>query len=51
MKTFNITLSVTYTVNAVDEDEAIEKAYNMAEVSDLYEDYIEELDYDPEFDD
>lgn len=52
MRTFNVTLSATYTVNADNEDEAIEKAYGKAKVSDLgvWHD-VEELDYDPEFDD
>lgn len=52
MKTFNVTLSATYTVNAMNEDEAIEKAYDKAEVSDLdvWND-VEEIEYDPEFDD
>ena len=52
MKTFNVTLSATYTVNAMDEDEAIEKAFDKAEVSDLdvWND-VEEIEYDPEFDD
>ena len=52
MRTFNVTLSATYTVNADNEDEAIEKAYGKAEVSDLgvWHD-VEEIDYDPEFDD
>lgn len=61
MKTFNVTLYSTYTVN-VDEtkyddsydvyDEAINKAKKRAEIYDFdcgYSD-VEEIEYDPEFD-
>ena len=53
MRTFNVTLSATYTVNAVDEMDAIYKAKQRAEVYDLDcgSSDIEELDYDPEYDD
>lgn len=52
MKTYNITLSATYTVNAKSNDEAIRKAKMKAEFSDFDAGYsdIEELEYDPEFD-
>ncbi len=53
MKTFNVTLSATYTVNADDYREAVAKAKGRAEVYDLDAGAsdVEELDYDPEFDD
>lgn len=50
MNTYNITLTATYTVNATDEEEAMEKARARAEVSDMVS-YSEEIEYDPEFDD
>lgn len=53
MRTFNVTLSAQYTVNAETIDEAIDKAKNRAEVYDLDagNSDVEEIDYDEEFDD
>lgn len=53
MKTFNVTLSATYTVNADDYREAIIKAKSRSEVYDLDAGAsdVEEIEYDPEFDD
>ena len=49
-KTYNVVLTATYTVNAVDEDEAYDKARSMAEWCDFAAG-IEEVDYDSEYDD
>ena len=53
MRTFNVTLSATYTVNADTYEDALNKAKNRAEVADLDAGYsdIEEIDYSEEFDD
>ena len=53
MKTYNVTLSATFTVNADTIEDAIKKAKQKAEWSDFDAggSDIEELDYDPEFDD
>lgn len=53
VKTFNVTLSATYTVNANTYEEALNKAKRRAKVSDLDAGYsdVEEIDYDKKFDD
>ena len=50
MSTYNITLSATYTINAMGEEEAMGKARARAELSDMYA-YSEEIEFDPEFTD
>lgn len=54
MNTYNVTLAATYTVNAEDRDEAIQKAWNRVEIHDLDigNSDVKQLEYyDPEYDD
>ena len=50
LHTYNVELACTYTINARDEYEAAEKARMRAEWND-FSDYVEEITYDPGFDD
>ena len=50
LHTYEVEFTVTRIVNAKDEDEAYEKARELIELDDLY-DYINELEYNPEYDD
>lgn len=50
LHTYNVELTATYTINAANEDEAVNKAICRAKIEDLY-DYVEEIEYNPEFDD
>jgi len=50
LHTYNVELTATYTVNAQNEDDAVEKARVIAEWGDFY-DYVEEIEYDPEYGD
>ena len=50
LHTYNVELTVTYTINAANEDEAVNKAIRRAKVEDIY-DYVEEIEYNSEYDD
>ena len=49
MKTYNVEMTQTFTVNAIDRELAIKRALNIAEWN-SFNMYVTETDYDPEYD-